>query len=335
MTVSSIVIITIVAALAFDVINGFHDAANSIATIVSTRVLSPRYAVLWAAFFNFVALFWFGEGVAKTISGIIKIEYGDPAFVYVVFTGLLGAITWNLLTWWWGLPSSSSHALIGGVGGAGVAHASIGVLVWSKVSKTLLFIVVAPLLGFVLGFLVMLAIFWLFQSWRPTKVDKTFRVLQLISAGAYSIGHGGNDAQKTMGIIAAVFIASGHMTKTAAIPSWVVIASYSAMAFGTAFGGWRIVRTMGMGLTRLRPVGGFAAEIAGAITLFTATALKIPVSTTHTITGAIIGVGTTTKARGIRWGLATSIIVAWVLTIPASAAVGAICYGIAASLHLW
>jgi PiT family inorganic phosphate transporter len=335
MTVSSIVIITVVAALAFDVINGFHDAANSIATIVSTRVLSPRYAVLWAAFFNFVALFLFGEGVAKTISGIIKIEYGDPAFVYVVFTGLLGAITWNLLTWWWGLPSSSSHALIGGVGGAGVAHANLQVLVWAKVSKTLLFIVLAPIIGFALGFLIMLSIFWLFASWRPTKVDKTFRILQLVSAGAYSIGHGGNDAQKTMGIIAAIFIASGHMTKDSSIPNWVVVASYGAMALGTAFGGWRIVKTMGMGLTKLRPVGGFAAEIAGAITLFTATALKIPVSTTHTITGAIIGVGTTTKARGIRWGLATSIIVAWVLTIPASAAVGAGCYLIAEQMKLW
>ena len=335
MSVSSIVIITVVAALAFDVINGFHDAANSIATIVSTRVLSPRYAVLWAAFFNLAAVFFFGEGVAKTISGIIKIEFGDPAFVYVVFTGLIGAITWNLLTWWWGLPSSSSHALIGGVGGAGVAHAGIHVLVWAKLSKTLLFIVFAPLLGFLLGFIIMIAIYWLFASWRPTRVDKTFRVLQLISAGAYSLGHGGNDAQKTMGIIAAVFIASGHMTAQAAIPNWIMIASYSAMAFGTAFGGWRIVKTMGMGLTKLRPVGGFAAEVAGAITLFSATALKIPVSTTHTITGAIIGVGSTTRARGIRWGLATNIVVAWVLTIPASAAVGAGCYWIAQSMKLW
>jgi PiT family inorganic phosphate transporter len=335
MTVSAIVVITIVVALAFDVINGFHDAANSIATVVSTRVLSPRVAVLWAGFFNFVALFFFGEGVAKTIAGIIKIDAADPAFVYVVMTGLMGAITWNLLTWWWGLPSSSSHALLGGVGGAGVAYKGTGVLVMAKVTKTLWFILFAPLIGFGLGFVLMLIIFWLFAGWRPTKVDKTFRVLQLASAASYSIGHGGNDAQKTMGIIAAVLIASHHMTANAPVPMWIVLASYGAMACGTAFGGWRIVKTMGMGLTKLRPVGGFAAEIAGAITLFTATHLHIPVSTTHTITGAIIGVGTTTKARGIRWGLASRIVWAWIFTIPAAATVGALCFLLAQALHMW
>ena len=336
MSVSAIVIITIVAALAFDVINGFHDAANSIATVVSTRVLTPRIAVLWAAFFNFIALFIAGSGVAKTISGIINIQAADPVFVYVVFTGLLGAIFWNLLTWWWGLPSSSSHALLGGIGGAGVAHAGFSVLVKAKVVKTLWFILFAPLIGFGLGFLLMLIIYWTFRNWRPTRVDKTFRVGQLFSAAAYSIGHGGNDAQKTMGIIIAVLVASGHMAKDSQhVPYWIVLASYSCMALGTMFGGWRIVKTMGMGLTKLRPVGGFAAEVAGAITLLAVTWLKVPVSTTHTITGAIIGVGSTTKMSGIRWGLAGRIVWAWIFTIPASAAVGAACFYIAHALHLW
>ncbi|HVK73171.1 MAG TPA: inorganic phosphate transporter [Kofleriaceae bacterium] len=336
MDVSAIVVITITAALAFDVINGFHDAANSIATVVSTRVLSPRFAVLWAAFFNFVALFIFHEGVAKTISGIIDIQASDPAFVYVVFAGLMGAISWNLLTWWWGLPSSSSHALIGGVSGAGLAYGGWDILVKAKLYKVLYFIVLAPLIGFVLGYLIMLLVYWLFRRARPQKVDRTFRIGQLLSAATYSIGHGGNDAQKTMGIILAVLIASGHLPKDFGdTPLWIILSSYGCMAFGTAVGGWRIVKTMGMGLTHLKPVGGFCAEVAGAVTLFVATHFKIPVSTTHTITGAIIGVGSVTKARGIRWGLARRIVWAWIFTIPAAAAVGAGCLELAAALKLW
>jgi len=336
MDVSTVVIITIVAALLFDIINGFHDAANSIATVVSTRVLTPRLAVLWAATFNFVALWIFGEGVAKTISGIITINPGDPAFVWVVMCGLLGAIVWNLLTWMWGLPSSSSHALIGGIGGSGVAYAGIGVLVKAKIYLVLYFIILAPLIGFLLGSLIMLILAWTFRRWRPRKIDKGFRIGQLFSAAAYSIGHGGNDAQKTMGIILAVMIAGGQLPiNTSDVPSWVVIASYSCMSFGTAIGGWRIVKTMGMGLTHLKPVGGFAAEVAGAVTLFTATFMHVPVSTTHTITGAIVGVGATNKLRGIRWGLAGRIVWAWVFTIPAAAAVGAGSLMLARALHAW
>ena len=336
MDVSAIVVITITAALAFDIINGFHDAANSIATVVSTRVLSPRFAVLWAAFFNFVALFLFHEGVAKTISGIIAIKTGDPAFVYVVFCGLVGAIAWNLLTWWWGLPSSSSHALIGGLSGAGLAYGGWDILVKAKLYKTLYFILLAPAIGFVLGYLIMLIVFWLFRGYRPQKVDKMFRIGQLISAAAYSVGHGGNDAQKTMGIILAVLIAAGHLPKDFGdAPLWIILASYGCMAFGTAIGGWRIVKTMGMGLTHLKPVGGFCAEIAGAVTLFFATHFKIPVSTTHTITGAIIGVGSVTKARGIRWELATRIVWAWIFTIPAAGLVGAGCLELAYVMKLW
>ncbi len=323
------VVITIVCALAFDVINGFHDAANSIATVVSTRVLSPRVAVLWAAGFNFVALAIFGEGVARTISKIIKINPSDHAFVYVVMAGLLGAIAWNLLTWWWGLPSSSSHALIGGVGGAGIAHAGFAVLEHDNVVKTVEFILAAPLIGFGLGYVVMVIVFWLFRRMRPQRVDRTFRIGQLLSAAAYSIGHGGNDPQKTMGIIVAVLVAGGYLSADSkTIPFWITLASYSCMALGTACGGWRIVRTMGMGLTRLKPVGGFCAEVAGAVTLFVATHLHIPVSTTHTITGAIVGVGSTTKVRGIRWGLASRIVWAWIFTIPAAGLVGAACYAL-------
>jgi len=333
---STVVVVTIVIALSFDIINGFHDAANSIATVVSTRVLSPRIAVLWAAAFNFIALLFFHEGVAKTISGIIDIKAADPAFVWVVMCGLLGAISWNLLTWWWGLPSSSSHALIGGVGGAGLAYGGWKILVQAKIVKVLYFILLAPLIGFVLGALMMLLVFWVFRRWRPSRVDRTFRVGQLLSAAAYSIGHGGNDAQKTMGIILAVMVAGGYITKDfSSAPTWVLIASYGCMAFGTAIGGWRIVKTMGMGLTRLKPVGGFCAEVAGAITLFTATYMKVPVSTTHTITGAIIGVGSMTKTRGVRWGLAQRIVWAWILTIPAAAAVGAVSFWIADAIHPW
>jgi len=323
MTTSAIVIATIVTALIFDVINGFHDAANSIATVVSTRVLSPKIAVVWAATFNFIALFIFHQGVADTISKIITIQKSDT-YVIVVVCGLSGAILWNLLTWLWGLPSSSSHALIGGISGAGLAFAGPGVLEWTNLRKTLEFIVLAPLIGLLLGGILMFIVFWLFRRFRPQRVDRIFRVGQLLSAAAYSIGHGGNDAQKTIGVIWAVMIAGGVLDAGAdSAPAWVVIASYTAMAFGTAIGGWRIVKTMGMGLTHLKPVGGFCAEIAGAITLFTATAFKIPVSTTHTITGAIIGVGSVNTARGIRWSLATRIVYAWIFTIPAAGMVGA------------
>jgi PiT family inorganic phosphate transporter len=286
-------------------------------------VLSPRAAVVWAAVFNFIALFVFHQGVAKTIANTVEIRAADPAFVWIVMCGLAGAIGWNLLTWWWGLPSSSSHALIGGLSGAGMAYGGVSVLNWGNISKTLYFILLAPLIGFLIGGLLMFLVFWLLRRMRPQKVDRTFRVGQLLSAAAYSMGHGGNDAQKTAGVIWAVMLAGGMLTDKDPAPYWVFLASYTAMAFGTAIGGWRIVKTMGMGLTQLKPVGGFCAEVAGAITLFTATFIKIPVSTTHTITGAIIGVGSVTKARGIRWGVATRIIYAWIFTIPAAALVGA------------
>ncbi|HEU0030893.1 MAG TPA: inorganic phosphate transporter [Kofleriaceae bacterium] len=352
MSVSAIVIVTIAVALIFDVINGFHDAANSIATVVSTRVLSPRMAVLWAALANFIALFIFHEGVADTIAKTIDIKtvvvnghaVAHPGYVWVVVSGLAGAIIWNLLTWWWGLPASSSHALIGGLSGAGLAFGGWDTLQLHAIYKTLYFIPLAPLMGLVLGSLLMFGVFWLFRNFRPQKVDRTFRIGQLLSAGLYSIGHGGNDAQKTAGVIWAVMIAGGLLLPAVrdsagkviipaeAAPYWVYIASYSAMAFGTAIGGWRIVKTMGMGLTHLKPVGGFCAEVAGAITLFLATYLKIPVSTTHTITGAIVGVGSVTKARGIRWGVATRIVYAWIFTIPAAGLVGALTESIVQAL---
>jgi inorganic phosphate transporter, PiT family len=335
MDVHVIVIATIVAALIFDIINGFHDAANSIATIVSTRVLSPRVAVLWAAVFNFIALFVFHQGVANTIAKTVDIKAADPAFVWVVMCGLLGAILWNLLTWWWGLPSSSSHALIGGLSGAGMAYGGVDVLNWTNISKTVEFILLAPLIGFVLGSFLMFLVYWLFRKMRPQKVDRTFRIGQLLSAGAYSMGHGGNDAQKTAGVIWAVMLAGGMLGDKDPAPYWVFVASYSAMAFGTAIGGWRIVKTMGMGLTHLKPVGGFCAEVAGAVTLFLATFLKIPVSTTHTITSAIVGVGSVTKARGIRWGVATRIVYAWIFTIPAAALVGAGTLLVVRNLGIW
>ncbi|HEY3235369.1 MAG TPA: inorganic phosphate transporter [Polyangiaceae bacterium] len=336
MTVATVVIITVVVALIFDVINGFHDAANSIATVVSTRVLSPRTAVVWAAFFNFVALFMFQQGVAKTVSGLVKVNAQDPGFVWVVLSGLIGAIFWNLLTWWWGLPSSSSHAVMGGLSGAGLAYRGTAVLNTPKLILTAEFIAISPLAGFLLGGVFMLLVAWLFRGFRPQRVHRLFRVGQLLSASAYSIGHGGNDAQKTMGIILAVLIAGGYLDSgVKEAPYWVVVSSYSAMAIGTALGGWRIVKTLGTKLTQLRPYGGFCAEIAAAITLFTATHLKIPVSTTHTITGAIVGVGSTTKMRGIRWGLARRIVWAWVLTIPASAGAGALCLRLLHWLRVW
>jgi inorganic phosphate transporter, PiT family len=336
MDAATLVYVTVAVALVFDIINGFHDAANSIATVVSTRVLSPRLAVLWATLFNFVALFVFHQGVANTIAKIITIEASDHAFVWVVMSGLVGAIVWNLLTWWWGLPSSSSHALIGGLSGAGVAYSGFDVLNLDKLYPTLQFIILAPLLGLVLGGFIMFVVYWLFRRMRPRKVDRIFRVGQLFSAAAYSVGHGGNDAQKTIGVIWAVMIAGGLLPKEGShVPYWVILSSYSAMALGTALGGQRIIKTMGMGITSLKPVGGFCANLAGAITLFGATHLKIPVSTTHTITGAIVGVGTVTKLRGIRWGMATRIVYAWIFTIPLAGLVGAAMLLIAQALSAW
>ena len=321
-------------ALLFDFLNGLHDAANSIATIVSTRVLSPRYAVAWAAFFNFIAFLFFGLHVAQTIgTGIVDASIVDPR---VIFCALVGAIAWNLITWALGIPSSSSHALIGGLVGAALAKAGFSVIVWTGLGKTMAAIVVSPLVGFILALALVLLVSWVVVRQSPFVVDREFRRLQFVSASLYSLGHGGNDAQKTMGIILAVLIASGHLPKDFEdTPLWIVLASYGCMAFGTAVGGWRIVKTMGMGLTHLKPVGGFCAEVAGAVTLFVATHFKIPVSTTHTITGAIIGVGSVTKARGIRWGLARRIVWAWIFTIPAAAAVGAGCLQLVAALNLW
>ncbi len=334
-----VVVCVVATALVFDVINGFHDSANSIATVVSTRVLSPRTAVMWAAFFNFVAMFVFAPHVADTISKIVEITPGEAAYVYVVLAGLVGAIVWDLVTWWWGLPTSSSHALIGGFAGAGVAHAGFGVLHWDKILRTVKFIPLAPLIGMGFGFVLMLAVYWMFRKWRPSAVDKLFRRGQLISAAAYSLGHGGNDAQKTMGIIIALLVASGHFDKEVQLSFtdpktvWIILSCHLAMAIGTALGGWRIVRTMGMKITKLKPVGGFCAETAGAMTLFIATHSGIPVSTTHTITGSIIGVGATTKLSGIKWGVAGRIVWAWLLTIPASAIVAAIFFFLFRALH--
>jgi inorganic phosphate transporter, PiT family len=316
----------IVVALLFDFVNGFHDAANSIATVVSTRVLSPRYAVLWAAFFNFIAFLFFGLHVANTIGkGIIDPHVVDPA---VIFAALIGAIAWDLITWFFGIPSSSSHALIGGLAGAAVAKAGAGSLDTAGLTKVTVSIVVSPLLGLVLAFLLMTAVFWILRRSTPAKVDAWFRRGQLLSAALYSLGHGGNDAQKTMGIITVLLFATGHLGDTFYVPLWVVLACHAAMALGTLSGGWRIVRTMGLRITKLKPVGGFCAETGGAITLFAATGLGIPVSTTHTITGAIIGVGAVTKLSAIRWGVAGRIVWAWVLTIPCSAFIAALTWSL-------
>ena len=317
------VAILIVVALVFDYINGFHDAANSIATVVSTRVLTPGRAVIWAAFFNFVAAFTFGTAVAATVgSGLVDIKVVTFA---VIFAGLVGAIVWDLITWYFGLPTSSSHALIGGYAGAAVTKAGWGAIIASGWTKTLIFIVLAPMLGMVLGFSLMVVILWLFSRTSPGKVDHWFRRLQLLSAAAYSLGHGGNDAQKTMGIIAGALYAGGYITEFR-IDLWVVLAAHAAIALGTLSGGWRIIHTMGSKITKLQPVGGFAAETAGAISLFTATHLGVPVSTTHTITGAIIGVGSIRRLSAVRWGIAGRIVWAWILTIPASAFISAFTY---------
>jgi PiT family inorganic phosphate transporter len=327
-----VVIATVAIALLFDVINGFHDSANSIATVVSTRVLSPKVAVWWAAFFNFAAMFIFVPRVADTISKIVKITGHDTVYVYVVLAGLIGAIVWDLLTWWLGLPTSSSHALIGGVAGAGLAYKGLSVIRWDNIWKVVKFIPLAPLIGLVIAFIIMIIVYWIFRRWRPSNVDRLFRKGQLLSAALYSLGHGGNDAQKTMGIIMALLIAGGMMSPDTELSlmhvntMWIILSCHLAMGLGTAFGGWRIVKTMGMKITKLKPVGGFCAETAGAMTLFAATHMGIPVSTTHTITGAIVGVGATNKLSGIKWGVAGRIVWAWLFTIPAAGLISAGCF---------
>jgi PiT family inorganic phosphate transporter len=326
--VSAIVLI----ALVFDYINGFHDAANSVATIVATRVLTPAQAVVWAAFFNFVAAFLFGTGVAKTIgSGMIDLQIVTP---YVILGGLIGAIVWDLITWWFGLPTSSSHALIGGYAGAamakvgimkGASHSFEAIVIngWKGWPETLAYLVFAPFLGLILAYFLMVAIYWMFRGFTPVRMDNYFRKLQLLSAAVFSCAHGSNDAQKTMGIITGVLV-SGKFLKTFDIPLWVILASYAAIALGTLSGGWRIIRTMGGRLTRLKPRGGFCAETAAAISILFSTYTGTPVSTTHVIAGAIVGVGSIQRLKAVRWGLATTIVWAWVLTIPAAAGVGAL-----------
>jgi PiT family inorganic phosphate transporter len=320
-----VVVLLVVVALLFDFMNGFHDAANSIATVVSTGVLKPTQAVVFAASFNLIAIFVFHLSVAATVGkGIVEPGVVDT---HVVFGALVGAITWNIITWWYGIPSSSSHALIGGIVGAVIAKTGAGALIASGVWKTVVFIFVSPTLGFILGSLMTVIVANIFRSTRPSRVDKWFRRLQLVSAGAYSLGHGGNDAQKTIGIIWMLLIATGYVAAAdTSPPAWVVICCYFAIAMGTMFGGWRIVKTMGQKITKLKPVGGFCAETGGALTLFLATALGVPVSTTHTITGAIVGVGSTQRMSAVRWGVAGNIVWAWIFTIPASAFVAAIAY---------
>jgi PiT family inorganic phosphate transporter len=330
-----LVVITVLVALIFDFLNGFHDAANSIATVVSTRVLSPKLAVVWAAVFNFLAAFFLGTAVAKTIGrGMIRVEEVDQ---YVVLGGLFGAIVWDVLTWWWGLPTSSSHALIGGYAGAAMMHAALhtgwrsapSVIIAAGWYKTLIFIVVAPFMGLVLGLLFMTGVHWLMRRKAPQQVDSWFRKLQLLSAACYSLGHGGNDAQKTMGIVAGALYTAGFMSKQDMLANWgrlhwpIILAAHAAIAAGTYFGGWRIVHTMGQKITKLKPVGGFCAESAGAITLFGTALAGIPVSTTHTITGAIVGVGSVHRFSAVRWGVAARIVWAWILTIPAAALMSA------------
>lgn len=322
-------------AFVFDFINGFHDSANSIATVVSTRVLSPKFAVVWAAFFNFVAAFGFGTAVAKTMgSGLIDISIVDPQ---VILAGLIGAIVWDLVTWYGGIPSSSSHALIGGYGGAAVAKAGVNALILGGWVKPILFILLSPIIGMLLGLGLMVATAWTFRRTTPRSVDKYFRRLQLVSAAAYSLSHGTNDAQKTMGIVVGLLVASQqafvnfpvpalHLTTLAEIPIWVILSAHTAIALGTLFGGWRIVKTMGSRLTKLQPVHGFCAETGGAIAIFLASWQGIPVSTTHTITGAIVGVGSAQRFSAVRWGVAGRIVWAWVLTIPASAGIAGISY---------
>jgi len=322
-----VVAMLVLLALAFDFMNGFHDAANSIATVVSTGVLKPQQAILFAAFFNVVAIFLFQLKVAAMVGkGIVLPGVVDT---HVVFGALCGAIAWNLFTWWYGIPSSSSHALIGGIVGAVVAKAGTAPLIAEGLWRTVIFIFVSPALGFLLGSLLMVAVAWIFRRTSPLRVDNWFRRLQLVSAGLYSLGHGGNDAQKTIGIIWMMLIATGYAQVGEKLPpSWVIWCCYLAIGMGTMFGGWRIVRTMGQRITKLKPVGGFCAETGGALTLFIATAMGVPVSTTHTITGAIVGVGSTRRAASVRWGVAGSIVWAWIFTIPAAAIVAALSYGL-------
>jgi len=319
----TVLVAIILVALVFDFLNGFHDAANSIATVVSTRVLSPQIAVIWAAFFNFVAAFVLGTHVAKTIGkGMIDLSVVTQE---IILAGLIGAIIWNLLTWYYGIPVSSSHALVGGYAGAAVSKAGFGALLLAGWTKPLLFIVLAPVIGLTLGLTLSIAVAWIFRRWHPYRLDRFFRKGQLVSAAFYSLGHGGNDAQKTMGIITGLLVASGYLEKFE-VPLWVILLSHFAIALGTLFGGWRIVRTMGSKITKLQPVGGFCAETAGALTIVGATLGGIPVSTTHTITGAIMGVGATRRLSAVHWGVAGRIVWAWVLTIPVAAAIAALAY---------
>jgi PiT family inorganic phosphate transporter len=322
-----VIALLVALAIAFDFMNGFHDAANSIATVVSTGVLKPQQAVLFAAFFNFVALFIFQLKVAATVGkGIVEPSVVDH---YVVFGALIGATAWNVITWWWGIPSSSSHALIGGLVGATMTKVGAGGLIGAGIWKTVAFILVSPLLGFLFGSLLVVIVAWTCRRARPARVDGVFRRLQLVSAGLYSLGHGGNDAQKTIGIIWMLLIAGGYAQASDSLPpTWVIASCYIAIALGTMFGGWRIVKTMGQRITKLKPVGGFCAETGGALTLFIATGLGVPVSTTHTITGAIVGVGSTRSASAVRWGVAGTIVWAWIFTIPASALIAAVAYGV-------
>jgi inorganic phosphate transporter, PiT family len=317
------IILIITVALIFDFINGFHDAANSIATVVSTRVLSPGLAVIWAAVFNFIAAFFFGTAVARTVgSGMVDL---DVVTYSVILTGLIGAITWNLITWYFGLPTSSSHALFGGYGGAAVAKAGFSAIIVAGWTKTLIFIVLAPLIGLTVGLLLMSSIFWIFRDTAPSRVARGFRFMQLMSAAAYSLMHGANDAQKTMGIIAGALFTGGYLA-TFHVPLWVVLIAHAAIGLGTLSGGWRIIKTMGQKITKLQPPGGFAAETGAAVAIYVATALGVGISTTHTITGAIVGVGATRRLSAVRWGVARQIVWAWILTIPASATIGASTY---------
>jgi inorganic phosphate transporter, PiT family len=327
-----IIVVVILTALIFDFINGFHDAANSIATVVSTRVLSPGRAVVWAAFFNFVAAFFFGTAVARTVgAGMVNIEIVTFS---VIMAGLIGAITWDLITWYYGLPTSSSHALIGGYAGAAIAKVGYAAaIIPAGWTKTLIFIVLSPLIGGTVSLILMVTILWLFRDFTPFHVDHWFRRLQLVSAAAYSLNHGANDAQKTMGIIAGVLYA-GNLISEFRIDWWIVLIAHAAIGLGTLSGGWRIIHTMGQRITRLQPVGGFAAETGGAMAIFTATALGVPVSTTHTITGAIIGVGSTKRLSAVRWGVAGRIVWAWILTIPASAMIAAVAFFVLSALGM-
>jgi len=327
------ILLLIAVALIFDFINGFHDAANSIATVVSTRVLTPGKAVIWAAFFNFVAAVGFGTGVAQTV-GAGMVDLSVVTFT-VIFAGLFGAIIWDLITWWWGLPTSSSHALFGGYAGAAVAKAGFGAVIVAGWTKTIIFIVVAPLIGLSVGWTLMIASLWIFRGVTPRRVDGFFRKMQLVSAAGFSLMHGANDAQKTMGIISGALVTGGYLhlqNGKMPIPWWVIIAAHTAIGLGTLSGGWRIIKTMGSKITKLQPIGGFAAETGAALAIYTATMLGVGISTTHTITGAIVGVGSTRRLSAVRWGVAGQIVWAWVLTIPASAIIGALTYGIVSTL---